>query len=71
MIIIIDIINVLFKHHDQDMISFDVMISFLESNIHMSFESVVSSTFIVFTEFAQLHSLCLIKSLATIKRNLN
>jgi hypothetical protein len=51
-IIIIDVVDLLFKHHDQDMILLDVMISLLESNIHMSFKSVVSSTFIVFTELA-------------------
>ena len=51
-IIIINVVDLLFKHHDQDMILLDVMISLLESNIHMSFKSVVSSTFIVFTELA-------------------
>jgi len=51
-IIITDIVDVLFEHHDQDTISLDVMISSLESNIHMSFKSVVSSTFVIFTELA-------------------
>ena len=51
-IIIIDVVNVLFKHHDQDMILLDVMISLLKSNIRMSFESIISSTFVIFTEFA-------------------
>jgi len=32
------------------MILFDIMISFLESNIRMSFKSIISSTFIIFTE---------------------
>ncbi len=50
--VITDVVDVFFKHHDQDMTLLDVMISFLESNIHMSFKSVVSSTFIVFTELA-------------------
>ncbi len=50
--IIIDVINVFFKHHDQDMIFLDVIISFLESNICMFFKSVVSSTFIIFTKLA-------------------
>ena len=52
MIIITNIINVLFKHHDQDTIFLDVIISLLKSNIHMSFKSIISSTFIVFTELA-------------------
>ncbi len=34
------------------MISLNVIISSLESNICMSFKSVVSSTFIIFTKFA-------------------
>jgi len=51
-IIITDIINVLFEHYNQDITSFDVMISFFKSNICMFFENVVSSTFIVFTKFA-------------------
>jgi hypothetical protein len=51
-IIITDVVDVLFEHHDQDMISLDVVISSLESNIHMSFKSVISSTFIIFTELA-------------------
>jgi len=51
-IIITDIVNILFEHHDQDMTLLDVIISFLESNICMSFKSVASSTFIIFTEFA-------------------
>jgi len=32
------------------MISLDIMISLLESNIHMSFKSIISFTFIIFTE---------------------
>jgi len=52
MIIIIDIINVFFKHHDQDTILFDIVILFLESNICMSFKSIVSFILIIFTEFA-------------------
>ncbi len=51
MIIIADVVNVLFKHHDQDMIFLDAAISLLESNIYMFFESVVLSTFVVFTKF--------------------
>ncbi len=51
-IIITDVVDVLFEHHDQDMISLDIVISSLESNIHMSFKSVISSTFIIFTELA-------------------
>ena len=51
-IIIIDVVNVLFKHHDQDMISLNVMISSLENNIYMSFKSIVLFTFVIFTEFA-------------------
>jgi len=51
-IIIIDVVDVFFKHHDQDTTSFDVIISSLESNIYMSFKSVVSSTFVIFTKFA-------------------
>jgi len=52
MIIIIDIINVFFKHHDQDTILFDIVILFLESNICMSFKRIVSFILIIFTEFA-------------------
>jgi len=51
-IIIIDIVDVLFEHHDQDITSLDVVISLLESNICMSFKNVVSSTFIIFTKLA-------------------
>jgi hypothetical protein len=32
------------------MISLDIMISLLESNIYMSFKSIISFTFIIFTE---------------------
>jgi len=52
MIIITDIINVFFKHHDQDIISLDVIISSFESNIYMFFKNVASSTFVVFTKLA-------------------
>jgi len=51
-IIIIDVVNVFFKHHNQDTIFLDVAISLLESNIHMSFKSIILSIFIIFTEFA-------------------
>ncbi len=50
MIIITDIINVFFKHYDQDTTFLDVIISLLESNIYMFFKSIISSTFIVFTK---------------------
>jgi len=52
MIIIIDVVDVFFEHHDQDMILLDVVISSFESNIHMSFKSVVLFTLVIFTEFA-------------------
>ena len=51
-IVIIDVVDVLFKYHNQDMISLDAVISSFESNICMSFKSVVSSTFIIFIELA-------------------
>ena len=51
-IIIIDVINVLFEHHDQDTIFLDVAISLFESNICMFFKNIISSTFVIFTEFA-------------------
>jgi len=51
-IIITDIVDILFKHHDQDTTLLDAAISSFESNIHMFFKSVVSSTFIIFTELA-------------------
>jgi len=51
-IIIIDIINILFEHHDQDTTFLDVAISSFESNIHMFFKNVILFTFIIFTEFA-------------------
>jgi len=51
-IAVINVINVLFEHHDQDMISLNIMISSFESNIRMFFKSVASFTFIIFTEFA-------------------
>jgi len=51
-IIITDVVNVFFEHHDQDTTSLDVMISSFKSNICMSFKSVISFTFIIFTELA-------------------
>ncbi len=52
MIIITDVVDVFFKHHDQDTIFLDVVISSFESNICMFFKSVVLSTFIIFTKLA-------------------
>jgi len=52
MIIITDVVDVFFKHHNQDMTLLDVVISSLESNICMFFKSIISFTFIIFTEFA-------------------
>ena len=51
-IIITDIVDVLFEHHDQDTTLLDVVISLFKSNIRMSFESIASSTLVVFTELA-------------------
>jgi len=50
-IIITDVADVFFKHHDQDTTLLDVVISFLESNICMSFESIVSFIFVIFIKF--------------------
>jgi len=50
-LVIIDVVNIFFKHHDQDITLFNATISFLESNICMSFKSIVSFTFIIFTKF--------------------
>jgi len=52
MIVVTDVVDVFFKHYDQDTIFLDVMILFLESNICMFFKSIISFTFIIFTEFA-------------------
>ncbi len=51
-IIIIDVADVFFKHHDQDTIFLDVAISLLKSNICMSFKSITSFILIVFIELA-------------------
>jgi len=51
-IIIIDVINVFFKHYDQNMIFLDVVISLFENNICMSFKSIVLFTLVIFTKFA-------------------
>jgi len=49
-IIITDVVDVFFEHHNQDTILLNVVILSFKSNIHMSFKSIISSTFVVFTE---------------------
>jgi len=51
-IIITDVVDVFFKHHNQDTTLLDAAISSFESNIHMFFKSIVSFTFVIFTKFA-------------------
>jgi len=52
MIIITDVVNVFFEHHDQDTIFLDAAISSLESNICIFFKNIASFTFVIFTELA-------------------